>query len=129
VTERYKSRVSDTLNISLMSLVSAITNIAFFALGYSRSPHVPGSTKDADFWFLAQASTTQFLGLTAFAFLECKRDKLPKWRWALPTGIAGLCSIMATPFYVVAPTEWSTFLASVASAVQTFMILQHFLTR
>lgn len=121
--------MSDTLGISLISVGSAIANIAFFALGYSRSSHVSGSTKDADFWFLAQASTTQFLGLTAFALLECKDDKLPKWRWALPTVIAGLCSIMATPLYVVAPTEWSTFLASAANSVQTFLILQHFLTR
>jgi hypothetical protein len=121
--------VSDTLNISLMSLIAAIANIAFFALGYSRSPHVSGSTKDADFWFLAQASTTQFLGLTTFALLECKHDKLSKWRWALPIVIAGMCSIMATPLYAIAPTEWSTFLASVASALQTFLILQHFLTR
>jgi hypothetical protein len=112
-----------------MSLVSTIANIAFFALGYSRSPHLKGSTRDADFWFLAQASTTQFFGITAFAFLECKHDKLPKWRWALPMVMAGLCSTIATPLYVVAPIEWSTFLALVASLVQTFLILQHFLTR
>jgi chromate transport protein ChrA len=106
----------------------AVTSIAFFALGYANSPHLQGTTNDADFWFLIQATIMQLLGLIVSALLERKSGGLPKWRWALPTAIAGACSITAIPLYLVVPTEWSSFLSLVAGATQSFMVLQYFLS-
>lgn len=106
----------------------AVTSTAFFALGYAHSLHLRGTTKDADFWFLIQATIMQLLGLVVSALLERKSGGLPKWRWVLPTAIAGACSITAIPLYLVVPTEWSSFLSLVAGATQSFMVLQHFLS-
>jgi hypothetical protein len=106
----------------------AVTCTVFFALGYAHSPHLQGTTNDADFWFLIQSTIVQLLGLVVSALIERKSGGLPKWRWALPTAIAGACSIIAIPLYLVVPTEWSSFLSLVAGATQSFMILQHFLS-
>jgi hypothetical protein len=127
-TKSSRNRIDGAIILWSTFFGSAVTSVAFFALGYAHSPHIQGSTSDPDFWFLAQGCITQILGLAASALLEWKSGNLPKWRWVLPTGIAGLCSITAAPLYVVAPTEWSSFLALVASAAQSFMILQHFLS-
>ncbi|ORY15962.1 hypothetical protein BCR34DRAFT_143714 [Clohesyomyces aquaticus] len=105
----------------------AVTSTALFALGYAHSPHLQGSTHDADFWFLIQTTTMQLLGLGASALLGWNSGDIPKWRWALPTGIAGACSITAIPIYLVVPTEWSTFLSLVAGGTQSFLLLQQFL--
>jgi chromate transport protein ChrA len=107
---------------------SAIASLVFFALGCVHSPHLQGTTNDADFWFLIQAAIMQLLGLVVSALLERKVGDLPKWRWALPTMIAAACSVTAIPLYLVVPSEWSTFLSLVASATQSFMVLQHFLS-
>lgn len=108
--------------------VWAITSTALFGLGYARSPHLQGSTNDPDFWFLIQGSVVQLLGLVISALLERKNGNLPVWRWVFPTGIAGVCSITAIPLYLVAPTEWSSFLSLAASSAQSFMVWQHFLS-
>jgi hypothetical protein len=104
-----------------------VISTASFALGYARSPHVPGTAKDADFWFLIPATFMQILGLLVSALLERERGGLPKWRWGLPTAVAGACSIMAVPLYLAVPKEWSSFLSLVAGATQSFMTLQLFL--
>lgn len=106
-----------------------VASTASFALGFTYSPHLRGSTSDADFWFLIQSGITQIVGLVVSGLLEYQRGDLPHWRWALPTGIAALCALIAVPLYVLAPTEWSTFLSQVASATQSFMVCQHFLSR
>ncbi|KAH7416910.1 hypothetical protein BKA64DRAFT_656489 [Cadophora sp. MPI-SDFR-AT-0126] len=106
----------------------AITSVGFYALGYSHSLHIAGSTNDPDFWFLMQGCVSQLLGLAASALLEWKSGGYQKWRWRLPMGIAVLCSVLATPLYVLVPTEWSSFLTFITSTTQSFILLQHFLT-
>lgn len=105
----------------------ALLPIPLFSFGYSRSLHVQGTTSDADFWFLILATLTQIQGLAVSALLEWKRDCLPKWRWATPAAVAGACSIVAIPLYVLVPKEWSSFLSLAAGMTQSFMISQFFL--
>ena len=105
----------------------AVTSVGFYALGYSHSPHIAGSTNDPDFWFLMQGCASQLLGLAASALLEWYSSGYRKWRWILPMFIAALCSVLAAPLYVLVPTEWSSFLTFIASATQSFILLQHFL--
>lgn len=106
---------------------SAIAPVALFAVGYSRSLRLRGSTNDADFWFLIQATLMQVQGLVVSALLERKRGHLPKWRWAFPAVIAAACSIAAIPLYLTVPKEWSAFSSLVAGSTQSFMMLQLFL--
>jgi hypothetical protein len=105
----------------------AVIATVLFTLGYSHSTHLRGTTSDADFWFLIQATLMQIVGLAISALLEWRRGGLPKWRWCLPTAIAGASSMMAVPLYLVVPKEWSSFLSLVAGATQSFMTLQLFL--
>lgn len=114
--------------ISWLAVFScAVAPIPLFSVGYSRSLHIQGTTSDADFWFLILATLTQIQGLAVSALLEWKRDCLPKWRWAIPAAVAGACSILTIPLYVLVPKEWSSFLSLAAGITQSFMISQFFL--
>lgn len=93
-----------------------VISIALFAIGYACSPYVKGTTNDADFWFLAQAAVMQCLGLCVSALLEEENGDTPLVRWAVPAAIAAICSFTAIPIYLVAPTEWSSFLSLTATA-------------
>jgi len=114
----------DAFILWLVFFSCAIMSTVFFALGYGRSLHVQGTSNDADFWFLIQATLMQVLGLVVSALLEWERGGLPKWRWILPTAIAGYCSITAIPLYLFVPKVWSSYLSLVAGATQTYMTLQ-----
>jgi hypothetical protein len=105
-------------------ITNALALPVFFTLGYSRSLHLQGTTNDADFYFLIQATLVQVQSLVNSALLERKRGHLPKWRWAIPAAIAAGCSTMAIPLYLTVPKEWSSFLSLVAGTIQSFMILQ-----
>jgi hypothetical protein len=100
-----------------------------FAMGYNHSEHKPGTVNDADFWFLTQASISQGFGLATACLPLWKASAVPKWSWMPPMVIALLCTLLAPPLYVVAPTEWSSFLTLVATAVQGFVALQFAITR
>jgi hypothetical protein len=121
------SKTATTFILWLVVFSCAVAPAALFALGYSRSLHLPGTADDADFWFLIQATLVQVQGLVVSALLERKRGRLPRWRWAIPAVIAAICSIMAIPLYLSVPKEWSSFLSLVAGITQSFMILQLFL--
>ena len=112
---------------NLVFVCGCIASIAIFAIGYNNSPHQRGSTRDADFWFSIQASIAQISGLIGSAFLSWNDGRVPRWRWLLPTGAAGVCALTAAPIYVVFPTEWASFSALTASMLQSFLILQQFL--
>lgn len=124
-----RGKINGAFVLWLTLFACAVTSTAFFALGYAHSPHRQGSINDPDFWFLVQSSIVQLLGLVVSARLEWKNVNLSKWRWVLPTVIAGVCSIMAIPCYLVAPTEWSSFLSLVAGSTQSFMVWQHLLSQ
>lgn len=111
----------------LVFLTCAVAPIPLFSLGYVRSLHLQGTANDADFWFLILATLTQIQGLVVSALLEWKRGRLPKWRWTIPAAIAGACSVIAIPLYLIAPKEWSSFLSLIAGTTQSFMISQFFL--
>lgn len=122
-------RIDIAFVLWLILFICIVVSIALFALGYACSPHSKGTTSDADFWFLTQAAVMQCLGLCISALREGKNMTTPVVRWALLAVVAAICSLTAIPLYLVAPTEWSSFLSLTATATQTFMVLQHFLSR
>jgi hypothetical protein len=87
----------------------ALCNIWTFALAYYCSTHKPGTTKDADFWFLLQGCITQCFGLAISCLPLLKEPLLPRWSWMPPMVFALLCTVLAPPLYVTLPTEWSSF--------------------
>jgi hypothetical protein len=104
----------------------ALAPIPLFCLGYASSPHLRGTTDDADFWFLIAATLTQLQALGVSALLERDRGRLPKWRWVIPAAFAGACSIVAIPLYLYMPTEWSSLFSLFAGIIQAFMVSQFF---
>jgi hypothetical protein len=108
-------------------LCGAILSMAMFAVGYARSTHEKGSVHDADFWFTAQASITQVTCLISSIFLTCSSGEALTWRRSLLPIIAGICTLSVAPIYIVLPKEWSLFSASVATMLQSVLILQQFL--
>jgi hypothetical protein len=105
-----------------------VVSFVSFAIGYNSSSHEKGATEDADFWFLVQNTTMQLLGLIITALPGWRDGKLPKPRWVFPAAVAGISFILAIPLILVLPKEWSSLLCTVAGGLQTFMVLQHFVS-
>jgi drug/metabolite transporter (DMT)-like permease len=97
------------------------------ALGWTHSPHVPGTKDDADFYFLIQTSLMQLLGLLTLTLPLLVRLRHPSqpwyWTWFF-VGASFACSVAATVLYLYIPTEWSFTVSFLASAAQVFVILQ-----
>jgi hypothetical protein len=74
------NEMDGTLILWLTFLGSTVASVAFFAIGYAHSPHIQGSLNDPDFWFLAQCSVMQIMGLATTALLEWNSGSLSKWR-------------------------------------------------
>ena len=55
--------------------------------------------------------------------------KCPKMELDAPDDDCFALCLLAPPLYVVAPTEWSSFLTLIATAVQAFTALQFALIR
>jgi hypothetical protein len=108
--------------------ICVVASTVFFAAGHARSPHKKGTTKDADFWFLAQSSTMQLLGIVVTALLEWRDGRISVTAWIGPATVAGICSVSAIPTYLILPTEWSSLLGAIAGGIQTFLVLQHFVS-
>ncbi|ENH72267.1 hypothetical protein FOC1_g10004505 [Fusarium oxysporum f. sp. cubense race 1] len=103
---------------------TTLSNVWTFALAYNYSDHTPGTTKDADFWFLMQSCITQGFTLI-ISGIPLKADpRLRKRTWVPPMLLALVCTIIAPPLYLAAPTEWSSFVGLVATGIQAFMVLQ-----
>ena len=104
-----------------------IVSLPTFALAVQLSPHAPGTTLDADFWFLIQACSMQILGLLIVGIPMWKGKALSGqgwyWTWAC-IGLATGCTIAAPLVYCKLRTEWSSFLVIVAGATQAFVTLQ-----
>ncbi|KAI4199778.1 MAG: hypothetical protein LQ350_004405 [Teloschistes chrysophthalmus] len=98
--------------------------IPFLWKAYQFSPHTRGTPQDSDFWFLVQSSVSQSIGLLIAALGLWKLKSTPLWVWLSPTVMAAICNMLTMPLYLFAPTEWSSFCAVVAGAIQSFMILQ-----
>src|SRR6202007_2604109 len=94
------------------------------AFGYRYSEHKPGTTEDADFWFLIQASAIQMLSISMSCIPLYNTSQLPKRVWIPLTIIALLCTLLAIPLYTYLPTEWSNFLSMIGGSIQAFMVLQ-----
>ncbi|KAF4418712.1 salicylate hydroxylase [Fusarium acutatum] len=103
---------------------TTLSNVWTFALAYNYSDHTPGTTKDADFWFLTQSCITQGFTLI-ISGIPLKADpRLRKRTWVPPMLLALVCTIIAPPLYLTAPTEWSSFVGLIATGIQAFMVLQ-----
>jgi hypothetical protein len=105
-------------------MVTTVAGVPIFALGYRYSEHKPGTTEDADFWFLIQASAIQMLSISMSCIPLYNTSQLPKRVWIPLTIIALLCTLLAIPLYAYLPTEWSNFLSMVGASIQAFMVLQ-----
>lgn len=44
--------------------------------------------------------------------------------WLPPTMVALVCTVLASPLYVVSPKEWSAFCMLTGSAIQAFLSLR-----
>ncbi|KAF5981977.1 hypothetical protein FBULB1_4479 [Fusarium bulbicola] len=103
---------------------TTFSNVWTFAFAYNYSDHTPGTTKDADFWFLMQNCITQGFTLIISGILLRADPRLRKLIWVPPMLLALICTIIAPPLYVNAPTEWSSFVGFLAGGIQGFMVLQ-----
>jgi hypothetical protein len=111
----------------LTFIATVIVALPTFAVAFQYSPHTPGTTRDADFWFLLQACSMQFLGLLTIGIPMWKGKELSGHSWCWSWGFMGLavgCTTAAPFAYCKAPTEWSSFLGIVAGAIQAFVTLQ-----
>ena len=119
--------VSPILLSSLIFTFGAALSAGLFAVGHSRSSHEKGSIYDADFWFSIQASSAQATCLVCSTLLTWKSGRVLTWHCFVPTGIAGICTLLTAPLYIFTPTEWASFSALVATMLQSVLILQQFL--
>ncbi|KAF5601774.1 salicylate hydroxylase [Fusarium pseudocircinatum] len=103
---------------------TTLSNVWTFALAYNYSEHTPGTTKDADFWFLMQSCITQGFTLIISGIPLRADPRLRKRTWIPPMFLALICTVIAPPLYLTAPTEWSSFVGLVAGGIQAFMVLQ-----
>lgn len=101
-----------------------MSNVWTFALAYYYSDHLPGTTKDADFWFLLQGCITQVFTLIISGIPLKADSRLWKRMWVPPMILALTCTVIAPPLYLTAPTEWSSFVVLIATGIQAFMVLQ-----
>lgn len=101
-----------------------MSNVWTFALAYYYSDHLPGTTKDADFWFLLQGCITQVFTLIISGIPLKADSRLRKRIWVPPMILALICTLIAPPLYLTAPTEWSSFVVLIATGIQAFMVLQ-----
>ncbi|KAK0516359.1 hypothetical protein JMJ35_000962 [Cladonia borealis] len=118
------NHISSTLWLSLLVFVITIPTTA---LGWRYLPHQPGTTQDADFWFLIQSSWITILGFAVLAIpiwrTKTFSAKARFWVWGLLiTG--SLCVALSPLVYLFEPTEWSQFMSIVSGIVQVFLTLQ-----
>ncbi|KAI1015759.1 hypothetical protein LB505_012012 [Fusarium chuoi] len=99
---------------------TTLSNVWTFALAYNYSDHKPGTTKDADFWFLMQSCITQGFTLIISGIPLRANPVLRKRTWVPPMLLALMCTIIAPPLYLTAPTEWSSFVCLIATGIQAF---------
>lgn len=98
------------------------------ALGWQYSTHKPGTSTDADFWFLIQSCSMVLLSLLTMALPIWKGNDLPDKN--ARTGLhlfmsAGAVSALIAPIlYLFVPTEWSALLNVFAGAVQASATLR-----
>ena len=107
--------------------VLIFTLLSFFPLipAWQRSPDLPGSTTDPNFWLLLQSSAMQLLGLFTAVYPLWASIKTARWRWTQIFTILGCaCALAAVPIYVRLPTMWSAVVSFVGAAAQAYMTLQ-----
>ncbi|KAL6722242.1 hypothetical protein ACLMJK_001349 [Lecanora helva] len=104
-----------------------LANIPTAAMGWRYSSHKPGTTKDADFWFLLQSSCVALASLVTLGIPIWRRRSLPGqswlWTWA-KLAIAALCACMAPVCYIFLPTEWSQYVIMASGIIQAFVTLE-----
>lgn len=108
-------------------IANVVVSFPLFLLALQHSPHVPGSTADADFWLLIQSSAMTMLSLAILLMPVQKtisRLGYISYLISVFTAFALLCAIAAPAVYPFVPTEWSFFLSVVAGLIQFFMTLQ-----
>ena len=106
--------------------LSLCTSTMIAYLISQRSPHIKGSTHDADFWAQLQACITQVLsGIATFAQIYQGRDlsSLDK-RFSLSALVLCMsCGVASVILYPLAPTELSVMLNLIAGTLQSFVLV------
>ena len=110
-----------------LSLLVFLITIPTTALGWQYSPHQPGTTRDADFWFLVQSSCMTILGFAVLAVpiwrTEAFSINARFWIWGLLIA-ASLCVALSPLVYIFGPTEWSQCMSIISGIFQVFLTLQ-----
>ncbi|KAF4950784.1 hypothetical protein FGADI_7980 [Fusarium gaditjirri] len=94
------------------------------AYAWNFSDRKPGLWAEEDFFFLLQGCIMQVFGLCVSAFPLMRSKTIPVAAWALPSGCAVVLTILSPFFYCFVSKWWSSFVVSIAAAVQAFQVLQ-----
>ncbi|KAL9603253.1 MAG: hypothetical protein Q9219_001274 [cf. Caloplaca sp. 3 TL-2023] len=127
-TVRGHQKIIITTMITAVAVGAVLVGFAYHLSGTS----APGSTSDADFWFLIQNSFIQLLGLiiTALASLWSRNGEQAKFleRPRLVTrslsGIGLGCALSAPLCYMRAPAMANAVVSLVGSAMQVCVMMQ-----
>ena len=95
-------------------------------IGANHTLHKPGAWTDADFFYLAQNSAMQLLGVFSTTFFMY-HDVAPTFETRLLTWIclvaSGVCAVVAIPLYLKEPTEYSACVAFAGGVSQGIMVV------
>ncbi|KAF2452282.1 hypothetical protein BDY21DRAFT_175893 [Lineolata rhizophorae] len=116
-----------TVTVTVAVLFTVILAAVPGYKAWQHPPPKPGSTRDADFWFLVQGCTMQLIGLFTIILPIAlgPRMLLRQWFWTwLLVGVNFIYSVAPIPVYLHFPTEWAATIAFLGSAAQAFVTLQ-----
>ncbi|KAI9894590.1 MAG: hypothetical protein M1814_001945 [Vezdaea aestivalis] len=117
----------NTIPIYWFTISVALAAIIFMMLAYHYSTHLPGTTKESDFWFLLQNSSILFLNIETMVSAIFNDATIPaRNRWGLNVAllVASVLVILACTLYAFIPKEWSGVSTGIAAIIQGFVLVQ-----
>ncbi|KAI0133975.1 hypothetical protein BJ170DRAFT_716280 [Xylariales sp. AK1849] len=123
------SKIPELSSTTLHALTVISILLAFIPslFGWSRSDSAPGTTEDADFWWMISNVVFQALSFLVFAIPIWHRATLPiadnYWTWVLIlVGIS--IALAAIPLYILVSVKYSSMASFIGSAVAALIQVQ-----